>query len=76
MFLILIFLISHLSIYTLSDDNSEAIFCNENGTKYYNCIQTPPRKQQGNTHSIGKWFYLIVFLRWKTFFGYSLGYCY
>ncbi|KAM5254734.1 killer cell lectin-like receptor subfamily F member 1 isoform 2-T2 [Hipposideros larvatus] len=42
--------VCHLSRHSLTDNHSMEILGNENGTKDCNCINTPPRKKQGNAN--------------------------
>ncbi|XP_027779637.1 killer cell lectin-like receptor subfamily F member 1 isoform X2 [Marmota flaviventris] len=47
----LIIRVSHQNMHSFSDNHSEQIFSNENGTKYCNCMNTSPRKQLNNANS-------------------------
>uniref|UniRef100_U3KMN8 C-type lectin domain-containing protein n=1 Tax=Oryctolagus cuniculus TaxID=9986 RepID=U3KMN8_RABIT len=43
--------VSHLSIYSFSDNHSGELCSSENGTKYCNCMNLSPRKPSNNTNA-------------------------
>ncbi|XP_051706090.1 killer cell lectin-like receptor subfamily F member 1 isoform X2 [Oryctolagus cuniculus] len=43
--------VSHLSIYSFSDNHSGELCSSENGTKYCNCMNLSPRKPPNNTNA-------------------------